>query len=70
MADKGYSLSEMNWQLLEDVLFYHTSSQVKGRFLKRRQSIKRKLPVSGFMWSDIWKDLKTGTSSTAQFLFH
>ena len=32
--------------------------------------LKDKAAVSGFMRSDIGKDQKTGTSLTAQFLFH
>ena len=55
MADKGFTIRD-ELAAVRGLLFYDTSFQVKGSFLKRRQSITRKLPVSGFMWSDIWKD--------------
>ena len=49
MADKGFTI--------RDELAAVGGRLVLPHFLSgKRKSITSKLPVSGFMWSDIWKD--------------
>ena len=55
MADKGFTIRDELAAVGGHLVLPHFLSG-KSSFLKRRQRITRKLPVSGFMSSDIWKD--------------